>query len=89
MVKNSKNYFEGLNMARKFGVGDTVEVVKDLGDGDTPFDDDFKIGHRGTITRYDKGDKFSYEVTRKNGNNSCFKPQELKLIKRKIKNKGN
>lgn len=76
-------------MACKFNIGDTVEVVRDLGGEDGQLDSNFKVRHRGAVTGYAKGDDFSYEVTRKNGNSTWFKPQELKLIKRRIKNKGN
>ncbi len=74
-------------MARKFNIGDTVQVVKDLGDEYEPLDGDFKVGHKGTVIEYNKGDEFPYGVTRRNGNNNFFKPQELKLIKRKTKTK--
>ena len=34
-------------MARKFQIGDTVEVVEDIGDSG------FKVGHRGEVIEYD------------------------------------
>jgi len=71
-------------MARKFQIGDTVEVIKDLGGEEFPLSDDFKIGHRGKITKYNPGNApHCYVVIRRNRNECCFTLRELKLIKRK------
>ena len=70
-------------MARKFQIGDIVEVVKPT--GGAPFENDFKTKHRGVIIGYDKTDEYPYDAERKNGVTSLFKPRELKLIKRKGK----
>lgn len=70
-------------MARKFKIGDTVEVVKDVG---KKTGDDlgkfFKVGHRGTVVDYDNTEDYPYCVKRKNGNFEQFKTQELKLIRK-------
>lgn len=68
-------------MARKFKIGDTVEVVKELG----PYSQSsfFRIGHRGKVMDYQSNEKYPYVVKRRNGTVENFKPQELKLIKRK------
>lgn len=70
-------------MARKFKMGDTVEVVKDVGKkiGDN-LGDCFKVGHRGVVTAYDGSEDYPYFVTRKNGSIEQFKTQELKLIRK-------
>jgi len=68
-------------MARKFKVGDTVEVVKELGSySQSSF---FRIGHRGKVTDYESNEEYPYTVKRRNGMINQFKAQELKLIKRK------
>lgn len=72
-------------MARKFQIGDTVQVVKYVQQN---FDltSDFKIGHRGVIIAYDdRGVEYPYTAKRKNGNMEQFDVRELKLIKRKTK----
>lgn len=73
-------------MARKFKIGDTVQVIKDVGNktGDL-LGGDFKIGHRGIVTGYDNTEDYPYNVKRKNGKYQLFKVQELKLIKRGTK----
>lgn len=63
----------------KFKMGDTVEVVRSI----NYLDDNFKIGHRGTIVSYERDEPFSYRVKRRNGNTQFFNVKELKLIKRK------
>ena len=70
-------------MARKFQIGDTVEVVKVVGAIGLP--SNFKRGHRGKIIRYVVGGGYCYVVQRKNGSEEYFKPQELKLIRKGIK----
>ncbi len=70
-------------MARKFNIGDTVQVIKDMGGEDEELNGVVKVGHRGMVNKYDKGDTYPYGVQRKNGNEEFFKPQELKLIKRR------
>ena len=70
-------------MARKFQIGDTVQVVWDAMHDDTPMDGYFKVGHRGVVTEYLSFDEFPYRVLRKNGNDDYFKARELKLIKKK------
>jgi len=69
-------------MARKFKVGDTVEVVPGAEDV-PPY---FKVGRRGKIIRYNSGDIYPYRVERKNGNMYAFSARELKLIRRGTKN---
>lgn len=66
-------------MARKFKIGDTVQVVKCV--GNEAFVSWFKEGHRGVVIDYD-GSDYPYAVKRKNGFTSYFKPQELKLIRK-------
>ncbi len=76
-------------MARKFQIGDTVQVVKDLvGDSLTPAF--FNLGHRGVVVAYkiENMDE-PYEVMRKNKNRLWFGARELKLIKRKVKKQKN
>lgn len=73
-------------MARKFQIGDTVEVVKDVGKKTREdLDLSFKVGHKGVVIEYDGKDDYPYEIMRKNGNTQYFKVQELKLIKRGTK----
>ena len=70
-------------MARKFQIGDTVQVVKDqLGNSLGP---DFKVGHKGVVVEYEaKYSPQSYRVKRKiNKRNLWFSVRELKLIKKK------
>ena len=62
-------------MARKFKIGDIVEVIS----GPTV---NVKIGHKGTITDFVSGVN-PYDVTRRNGKCGPFSARELKLIKRK------
>ena len=62
-------------MARKFQIGDTVEVIS----GPTV---NVKIGHKGVVTDY-VGGVNPYDVTRRNGKSGPFDAKELKLIKRK------
>ena len=70
-------------MARKFQIGDTVQVVKKLAKGDT-IPKGFKIGNRGLIVGYVTGGvSYPYEVMRKNGTENVFNVRELKLIKKK------
>ena len=69
-------------MARKFNVGDTVEVMFEPDGG-------VEIGHRGKISYREGFTLFPYLVTRRCGISGIFTARELKLIKRKIKNKGN
>ena len=70
-------------MARKFQIGDTVQVVKKLVGGDH-IPGGFKIGNRGLIVGYVTGGVlYPYEVVRKNGNENVFNARELKLIKKK------
>jgi len=67
-------------MARKFQIGDTVEVVEDIGDSG------FKVGHRGEVIEYDIAYKpYCYSVKRKNGNTQDFNVKELKLIRKGTK----
>ena len=70
-------------MARKFNVGDTVQVVPGAWD-DPGY---FIVGQRGKVIEYESGDIFPYWVERKNGNAYSFAGRELKLIKRKTKTK--
>ena len=70
-------------MARKFQIGDTVQVVP--GAWDDP--GEFKVGHVGKVVDYVFGKMFPYEVKRKNGNYYDFSARELKLIKRKTETK--
>jgi len=72
-------------MARKFKIGDTVQVIKNVGGKEGLLDNSFKTGHRGTVTEYCNNVPYPYEVKRKNGICQWFKPQELKLIKRGTK----
>ena len=77
-------------MARKFNIGDTVQVVKCVNSEDYPFGDGFKVGHRGKVTQYARSNTpHFYEVRRNCGEICYFTARELKLIKRKTKNKGN
>ena len=68
-------------MARKFKVGDTVEVVPGAWDDPT-----FRVGHRGKIISYSSGELYPYDVKRKNGNTFSFGTRELKLIRKGTKN---
>ena len=72
-------------MARKFQMGDTVQVVKNVEGECDPLDGSFKMGHRGAVTEYCNGVPYPYKVERKNGVCQWFKVQELKLIKRGTK----
>lgn len=85
-VLNVVCFNRGIEMARKFKIGDIIQVVKDVGGkiGDT-LGNSFKVGHRGTITGYDSIEDYPYSARRKNGNYEQFKVQELKLIKRGTK----
>ena len=77
-------YLEETKMARKFQIGDTVQVVKDeLPGGSLGLK--FKIGHRGVVVEYNSGYKpHCYNVRRKkNKYDLWFTARELKLIKRK------
>ncbi len=75
-------------MARKFNIGDTVEVMKCVNPVDYPLGEGFKMGHRGKVIEYDCYCKpYCYEVERKNGKINWFTVRELKLIKRKTKTK--
>ena len=65
-------------MARKFNIGDTVQVVKGA-----CIIFDFNVGHRGKVTKFNGCWNFPYEVVRKNGVCADFSARELKLIKRK------
>ena len=70
-------------MARKFQIGDTVEVVKDM---DGTLGSGFKVGHRGEVTEYDIAYKpYCYSVKRKNENWLSFNARELKLIRKGTK----
>lgn len=62
-------------MARKFQIGDTVEVISEPDGG-------VRIGHRGKVS-YHNGCMYPYRVTRQCGINGLFNARELKLIKRK------
>ena len=67
----------------KFKIGDTVEVVGMNNPDGTALLDDFRKGHRGKITLYDRDDQpFPYLVKRKNGKQSQFNVKELKLIRK-------
>ncbi len=70
-------------MARKFQIGDTVQVVKDTEPTDIPLGSDFQVGHRGVVIEYEHLGMFPYHVQRKNYNETWFKACELKLIKKK------
>jgi hypothetical protein len=71
-------------MARKFQIGDTVEVVKCVNPGEFPLGDWFKVGHRGKVVDYDPDNTpHCYEVRRKNKKYNFFTARELKLIKHK------
>lgn len=67
-------------MARKFQIGDTVEVVE--GDGC-----DFKKGYRGIVYEIVPYVPYPYYIRRRNGLSCPFTTKELKLIKRKTNNK--
>ncbi len=75
-------------MTCKFNIGDTVQVVKCVNPCDYPLNDGFKVGHRGKVISYDRSNvPHFYKVERKCGEFCSFTPNELKLIKRKTKNK--
>ena len=63
-------------MARKFQMGDTVEVI-------VPADDDFKKGYRGIINKIMLDVPYPYYMRRRNGLDCPFSARELKLIRRK------
>jgi hypothetical protein len=65
-------------MARKFQIGDTVEVVEGAWDGLN-----FRVGHRGKVKDYVSGGSFPYTVVRRNKKEFYFSARELKLIRRK------
>ena len=67
-------------MARKFQMGDTVQVVP----GAEP-DGGVGVGHRGLVVHYEPYVVYPYAVKRRSGDEGVFKPTELKLIKRKVK----
>ena len=67
-------------MARKFNIGDTVQVV--AGAWDINY---FKVGHRGKVIGYNACGCFPYNVERKNGNGYTFNAKELKLIRKGTK----
>jgi len=73
---------KGDKKARKFQIGDTVEVVKDM---DGTLESDFKVGHRGKVIDYNNELIWPYTVERKNNERQDFKPQELKLIRKGTK----
>ena len=66
-------------MARKFNIGDTVEVVKRV-------DNLFRKGYRGIIDEIMPDVEWPYYMKRRNGLRCPFKPQELKLIRKGTKN---
>ncbi len=70
-------------MARKFQIGDTVQVVKDL--LGNSLDIDFKIGHRGIVVEYNYNYyPQCYRIRRKiNKHSLWFSIKELKLIRKK------
>lgn len=70
----------GINMAHKFQIGDTVQVVKEI----DKLNDTFKVGHQGTVIDHIRSE-FGYEVQRKNGNTQYFNVKELKLIRKGTK----
>ncbi len=67
-------------MARKFNIGDTVEVVSGPALG-------FSVGHSGKVLGYCFDKFYPYLIQRQNGNKGRFYARELKLIKRKTKTK--
>jgi len=69
----------GIEMARKFSIGDTVEVVSG------PVNS-VKIGHKGKVIGYGPGIPYPYLVQRRNGNTGAFSTRELKLIRKGTKN---
>lgn len=73
-------------MARKFQMGDVVQVVKDLIGGSLV--STFKVGHRGKVIGYVTANQPEpYEVKRNTGYSCWFGVKELKLIKRKNQEK--
>lgn len=70
-------------MARKFKVGDTVEVAKEFGK-EAGEGHGIKLGRKGKVVFVESEILYPYEVAfRGKQKNKYFKPQELKLIKRK------
>lgn len=70
-------------MARKFKVGDIVEVVRRV--GIVPLREDFGEGCHGVIVEYNKGEDYPYVANKlKSECEICsdFDACELKLIKR-------
>lgn len=71
-------------MARKFKIGNKVEIVKQSGEEDLPIY--FKKGIRGTVIDYeDENNEYPYVIKRRDGHHGNFNARELKLIKRKEK----
>lgn len=73
-------------MARKFKVGDTVEVVKEVVKTEETLNSGFNVGHRGKVIGYMSGLPYPYKVQRRNGTNEVFTVEELKLIRKGTKN---
>ncbi len=69
-----------VRMARKFQMGDTVQVV-----AGAESDGGVNARHRGKVVYYESFVPYPYIVERKNGDKGVFSATELELIKRKTK----
>jgi len=68
-------------MARKFKIGDTVEVIRHVvkKEYDEPI---FRVGVQGKIIDYEHIQAYPYRVKKRDGTTEWFCAQELKLVKK-------